>query len=1088
MIHRAILVVLGFFFIVSMAAAADLTPSTMTSSSSGWLVANGNDQSTITVHVLQGSPATDVSGATVAFSLAGDSSDLGTLSAQSVVTGPDGLAQTVFRTSTKSGTATINALLTYNDGSVNTLPLSCVQKIDHDTPWDAEFSYQHDVPVGSVTRLTIRLVDISGNPADNKNPAETHTILLHMSGDGGSGLLKGTGYVQDLSVPTDASGTVSVDLRVSTQAGLNIVQVYPVGSYLGEPVTINGVAESNPFYLVQVHPSPSSYPADGKDPDHRFTFYWTVLDRYQNPVENADLYVTSSKAGEEVHLSTNAEGMASTPYGPKDIAGVYTITAKPVVPGTTTALNSTILCTDTGTNGYCSQTVEYLPMDPVDMILTASPQTMVSMDVDGAKAVDVKARVVDSSGNAVKGQTVTFEKSADSYPTFTETAQSSLSSLSAATGDSGYATVQFVPGTFAKKSESGYNEAATGTCKVTAKWVNPKTAEIKSREITFVWKNYPFLTVESEIDKTDPKVGDIINVKVWIRGTGAALQPKAIDVVLCNDRSGSMLYDSPDRMVTAKDAAQKFSAKLTEGKDHIGIVSFGDTDSYSGIAALAPVSSGTSWDWDNVYYASSYYLDGWYWVADDSAKECGSRCSSYGSSRYDPSSAHQQYLNAHYNNGNPQNYGYGVHTHQDLSLDSHTQTEVTDALNGIVPAGGTPMREGLYSAVNMFPAYSAERPIRAIILLTDGVYSTGQNPEGGSGSKSLGNGVGTGSVITYAKNNKIKIFTIGLGSDADSDELTRYATATGGKYYSAGAPAELANIYTDIAGALNEQAGGQTQLITDFSKITVDGNLVTGNTVGEYLEYVYTPGGGTSSSTYITKYTEVPVTPPKNTYYTLVRDDTGNWTNPTTLPGLTSKKLEFDVGKIILNDVWMTNIQFRLKKAGQIGIFGENSPVTFIDAVTGKSQTVTVPSKTWTTHQSLVNNPFVPTAALLVKDVAIAGSTTDPGRWTVSWNTVYEGSSTVHEKLLYCSESGTTPVPCSGTSHTEWLVIPQSVADKSAGTTPDSVSIDTSLLKMKSGETYRITVWAETYGEKEASDYALHAKTDGSVRPFIKLE
>jgi hypothetical protein len=398
------------------------------------------------------------------------------------------------------------------------------------------------------------------------------------------------------------------------------------------------------------------------------------------------------------------------------------------------------------------------------------------------------------------------------------------------------------------------------------------------------------------------------------------------------------------------------------------------------------------------------------------------------------------------------------------------------------------MREGLYSAVNMFPAYSAERPIRAIILLTDGAWSTHQNPEGGTGSVSLGNGVNTGSVITYAKNNKIKIFTIGLGADANSDELTRYATDTGGKYYSAGAPAELANIYTDIAGALNEQAGGQTQLITDLSKITVDGNTVTGDTVGEYLEYVYAPGGGTSSSTYISKYTEVPVTPPKNTYYTLVRDDTGNWTNPTTLPGLTSKKLEFDVGKIILNDVWMTNIQFRLKKAGQIGIFGENSPVTFIDAVTGKSQTVTVPSKTWTTHQSLVNNPFVPTAALLVKDVAIAGSPTDPGRWTVSWNTVYEGSSTVHEKLLYCSESGSTPVPCSGTSHTEWLVIPQPVSDKTAGTTPDSVSIDTSLLKMKSGETYRITVWAETYGEKEASDYALHAKTDGSVRPYIKLE
>nr|WP_320162346.1 VWA domain-containing protein [uncultured Methanoregula sp.] len=1074
MIHRIILIALGLFFMVSITAAADLSPSTMTSSNTGWLVANGNDQSTITVHVMQGSPASDISGANVAFSLAADSQDLGTLSAPSGTTGSDGIAQTIFRTTTKSGTATINVIITYNDGTTTALPLSCTQKIDHDIPWSADPGYQDNVPVGSITHLDITLRDANNNPVDNKNTAEIHTVHLYMSGDGGSGFVQGTNYVQDIQVPTDSKGNVSVDLRVSTLAGINSIQVYPVGSYLGDLITINGVSDSNPCYLTQVHPSPSSYPADGKDPDHKFTFYWTVLDKYGNPIENADLYVTSSKAGEEVHLITSTDGMVSTPYGPKDIAGVYTITARPVITGTTTARNATILCMDTGTSGFCSQTVEYTPMIPVDMILTASPQTMESMDVTGAKAVDVKARVVDASGNAVKGETVTFTKSADTYTGFTETAQSLLTPPTSVTttAETGYAIVQFVPGTFAKKGETGYNEAATGSCIVTARWTNPTTGEIKSREITFVWKNYPFLSVDSAVDNPDPKVGDIINVKVWVRGTGAALQPKPIDVVLVMDRSGSMLNNYPgrpdDAMVEAKAAALTFSTKLTQDKDHIGILSFGDNDATSGWAKLAPIKSG-SWSWTNVY-------SGWSWVAGDSSTECGSGCPN----GYSLTSTHNQYLIAHYNNGNPMNYGDNVYTHQDLSLDSHTQTAVDTALTSIVPAGGTPMREGLTAAVGMFPAYSAERPIRAIILLTDGQYTTG-DPESNP------------SVITSATNNKIKIFTIGLGKNVNVDDLKSYATKTGGNWYPASDPSQLANIYSDIAGKLNEQAGGQTQMFTDFSVITVDGNAVTGSqNVGKYIQYVpdLNLADGESSSTYVSKTsTQTPIDYTKNDYYAKVRDDTGNFTTPTLLPGLTPGKLQFDVGKIILNDVWMTNIKFKMLQGGQIGIFGTSSPVTFIDAVTGKSQTVTIPARTWTIHTSKVDNPFAPPATLTVTGVKVEGSTTDPNLWTVTWNTDYDASSVVHEKLLYCSETGTDPVSCD-TVHTAWRVydtLPDSIYGTGVmKTTPGTLVVDTST--WKSGQTYKLTIWAETDDGKENSGAAFHPKDNGAKKAYIKLE
>jgi hypothetical protein len=1062
-------------------AAADLTPSTMASSSPGWIVANGNDQVTITVHVMQNPLAMDVSGANVAFSLAGGSQDLGTLSTLSATTGPDGIAQTVFRTTTKSGTATINAIITYDDGTVTTLPLSCTQRIDHSIAWNAAFDYQNDVTAGSVTQLIITLTDNGGNPVDNKNPADVHNIVLHMSGDGGSGLLEGTEYVQDLSVPTDDTGKVSLDIRVSTQAGPNNIQIYPIGSYLGDLIIISGVADSTPYYLTQEHPSPSTYPADGKDPQHRFTFYWTVLDQYHNPLENVDLYVTSSKVGEEIHLSTNADGMASTPWGPKDVAGVYTITATPVITGTSTPLNPALQCTDTGEAGYCSQTVEYTPMDPVDMIMTASPQTMVSMDVAGAQAVNVNARVVDVSGNAVEGETVTFTKSSDSYDPFTETVESSLTppATVTTTGSSGYATVQFVPATFARQGESGYDDAATGTCTVTASWTNPKTGELKTRNIAFVWKNYPFLTVESEIDQTDPMVGDTINVKIWVRGTGAALQPKPIDVILVMDRSTSM---AGSRLTSAKSAANKFIEQMRTGNgNQVGLVSFASsttkdqslTSDYDAVEtkintlnangytqmrralyeAITDVSqNGRS----NAVKAVILLTDG-DWNYDGSILGHGTGWPE-GSTGYTFRSALE-----------PDNYRYYEGLGGTLISVCNLYGNSCDACNPgynlgtgkdagkCCPDGG-----GKCHLPSSEPTWCAERHCDEYSSVCLDGESTDQN---------MGN---------YAKDSSIHLYALSFESAPSAyvqTSLTTMTENTEGFYQHAPSEADLDNLYTQIAGDLVEEAGGQTKLTADFSTITVDGAVT--DDVDAYLNYVYPGSSGTEASTFVKKYTEVPVDPPKNYYYEYVRDDTGNWT---------AKKLEFDVGKIILNDVWMTNLQFTLTGAGQIEIFGENSPVTFIDSVTGQTQTVIVPSKTWTTHQSKVDNPFASLVTLLVEDVVITPSTVNPDLRTVSWKTTYNGYEIVHEKLLYCSKSGSDPVPCDTTTHNDWPVYETRPTDiTSGGTDMDgSLTIDTSTWKQ--GETYMITVWAETYGEKESFSSQTFDKGDGSTRAYIKLE
>ncbi|MDO9323532.1 MAG: VWA domain-containing protein [Methanoregula sp.] len=1075
-IDRIILIAFSLFLLVGITTAADLAPSTI--SNPDWLVAGSGAQSTITVHVMQVSSPTDVSGANVVFSLADDSMDLGTLSTPSAVTtGTDGIAKTVFTTSTKSGTATINARITYNDGTTTTISRSCIQQIDHATPQTASPDQQYNVPVGTVTHLNITLKDYWKNRIDNKNPAEAHNVVLHISGDGGSGFLNGT--VQDLTTPTDAHGNISVDLRVSTIAGANTIQIYPIGSFLGDLITIMGVADSDPSYLIQVPPASLSYPADGKDPEHQFTFYWKVQDQYHNPMNNVELLIKASRDTppkvEELRLTTNADGIATIPYGPKEVAAVYTIKAMPVISGTTIAKNATLICTDTSDKGFCIQTVEYTSLDPVNMILTASPQTMVSMDVAGAKQVDVIARVVDVSGNGVKGQTVTFTRTSDTVGTFKETSSSSLipkppaTTLSVTTDNNGYANVQFVPGTFATAGQTGYNAAATGSCDVKATWINPKTGDKKEPVIHFVWKNYPFLSVESAIDNPDPKVGDTINVKIWIKGTGALLRSKPINAVLCIDRSGSMLYDSPDRMYSIREAAKTFVVQMSS-KDSVALVTFGRKGT---IRTAGESSFDHPHNYiDNTYTTPKTYSD--YSTIDSSL------------------------------------------TSLDPNVNPNAALDLKSTLDKIVPDYGTPMRDGLHKSIQQLPE-SSSTSVNAIVLLSDGDYNYYGDPlarrNGYSSSQYDATDYGdldqdymkysdvdNQNLALYAKSKGIKIYTIAYGtslSTGGSTTLDTLATSSGGKYYTASA-SDIAAVYTQIAGELNVQAGGNTQLVADFGNLKLNNlPLPLGETVDTYIGYQYNNGGVDSetTSTLLKKYPEVPVTPPKNEYYKMIRDDRGNWTNPTTIPGLTPYKLDFYVGKIILNDVWMTNLQFKVKKAGQIELFGPSSPVTFTDITDPlhpTTQIVDVPPIGWTIHEkNPLDDPFGLLVALNVTDVLITPQTSDPNLWQVSWKTGYDGSNSVGERLLYCSETSSYPVSCAA-DHNLWPVFPNqptSLTGNGISTiTPNSLIVDTSTLKL--GETYRVTVWAKesTTGGKENAGSASYMKGDGSKRVYIKLE
>ena len=1076
-VKQTILVVFGLLLVIGTACAADLSNSTITNSNTGFIIANdgtGTSETTssITVHVMEGLSLTDVTNAHVTFTLPDPT--LGTLSPASADTGTDGLATTTFTVGSASGNATITAIITYDDGTVTTHTLSTFQNIDHEIARYPFYDYPAQVPAGSVTPVIITLTDRYGNRIDNKNTSESHLLHLSGLGSGGSGFWDGSGYVPELyNLPTDAEGNASVNIQVSTIAGYNIVGIASIG-YIPDawPITIEGVSHSDPVTITQLYPTPVSWPADGT---HTFNLYYTVKDRYGNTLDGTPVWINSS-TGESFLTNTSNGGLAYTSYGPKDVTGVYTITAAAVA-------NASILCTDTGTTGYCSQSVEYYSQEPVDMILTASPQTLVSLDVDSLSQSIVQARVVDVAGNPVSNETVYFTNTTESYPgapdgNYNITAESYITASSAVTDSNGFATATFIPGKFPGIGETGYNATSTGRKTVTATWTNKAGTITKTGTATFTWKNYPYLTVITQVDKTSAKIGDALRLTITVSGNGAALQPKPIDVVIDMDRSGSMLENGTalaDNMVVAKSAASVFASCLSQSRDRIGIVSYGDNSATDGWVNLSPTEYRynfwgtwyTGYDWSNVY---GY----WYWVARDSRYECGTNCDGYSSS-YSPTAAHQVYLNKHYNNGQNKDYGTTETSSVDLTFGFNSLSDVNTALGGIVPGGGTPTRESIYTAVNQFPAYTPGR-VRAIILQTDGVWNTGGNPEGGSGATSLGNGVGTGSVITYANSSKVALYVIGLGVSSDQEtELRRYAANDAGQYYSASDASQLPEIYKQIAGDLNQQAGGSTALNLDMGSITVNGSVVSSF---QYMNYTPIPVGGRGlgsgepdDSTFVTMYhsnSDNSVTQ----YYNYTRDDSQNWTEA-------SRAMSFNIGTMKLNDTWQTSMVFNLTKNGTLVLFGPDSgaQLSFTDSSTGITQTSSLDSKTVSVYQSSVNKAFG-TYSLVVDQLQLV-ETPDPDITTMQWNTLYTGQSVAQVTVQYLSsEPGS-----------QWVTLSQR-PDKPPSMVPqaDSLEIDTRL--WTPGTLYYIMVTA-TAANDDASPSSAHTQITTkttSQKTYIRLE
>ena len=856
--RQTYLVVLLLIFLLSGAASALNPVNVAVTSSSGWVVANQTDSAVITVTVTDGTGKA-IGGADVTLVVSSPWS----LKKTNGKTGGSGAFETEFLPTTKSGTAVITASVTV--AGVTTVPVvqSYTQNIIADTPAEGKKSYSSAVTVGSTTEISVLVTDKYGNPVDSRKKKNEVRFTTTSSGD--NAFLDGMNKkVKELQVPLGQEGLADADFLVSTKPGDNFVAIQPPAPLPTTLIIIEGIADGKPAFITQMvtpEGNPPTLTTDGKS---SFIIEYRLSDEYGNPSTSKDLSIASN-AGEKKVIASNSEGKVTVTYGPKASAGQYTLTA--------TALDNPPVTV--------TQILRFASDDPTDMLLMASPQSMASLDVKKDMVSSVMAKVIDTAGNPVQGQTVSFSIQSVNAGTFVQTTVPVIASgksrtstlgaeITAVSDENGYASVDFYPGAFTDDPKVlGYSPMAEGTAKVRARWSGV------TRDLDLSYKNYPYLSVSTSVNPLTVETGKEVEVSIRLRGDGYALIPKPVDVLMLNDRSGSMLDDYPDRMVVEMNAANLFSTKFDYADDRLGLISFGTKGKAQASGNANCGRDGNSGD--DAAYAKSYY------------KSDGKT--------------------------------YGDWAVLDLGLSSKSK-DISSAISGLVPSGYTPMRYALYKAITEMKKTGRSDAIKALVVMSDGDYNYYGDPlaRGSPGSSDPTtydeldpdyvpfSGLASQSMAEYAKANNIRIYTIGYAagiSNGGRGTLQQLASATNGKYFYALTGDDLEDFYTQIAGDLKEAAGVNTQMELSFQNVEINGVLTPGSQV---FEYVYKPG----ISTHI-----VPPSPKLP------------WTENSEAIWKSTQNLKFSLGTIKVNEEWVVTFTLKVIKSGNIKVLGSTSTVIF---------------------------------------------------------------------------------------------------------------------------------------------------------------
>jgi len=125
-------------------------------------------------------------------------------------------------------------------------------------------------------------------------------------------------------------------------------------------------------------------------------------------------------------------------------------------------------------------------------------------------------------------------------------------------------------------------------------------------------------------------------------------------------------------------------------------------------------------------------------------------------------------------------------------MTSANKALLNSTIDHLVASGSTDMYDAMVSAYNMLQKDIRPGVPRVVVLLTDGIHNWPKiRPD--SDFQDLAN---------QAKAKDILYFTVGLGTDAETDRLKMIAETTGGEYHFAATSDQLKGIYEEIGGKL----------------------------------------------------------------------------------------------------------------------------------------------------------------------------------------------------------------------------------------------------------------------------------------------
>jgi Ca-activated chloride channel family protein len=119
---------------------------------------------------------------------------------------------------------------------------------------------------------------------------------------------------------------------------------------------------------------------------------------------------------------------------------------------------------------------------------------------------------------------------------------------------------------------------------------------------------------------------------------------------------------------------------------------------------------------------------------------------------------------------------------------AQTRQQITDAIAGLTPLGGTPLYAATKLAAQWMNAHSDPASINAVVVLTDGRNDHTDNDLNGLVSQ----------LSDSAREHQVRVFTIGYGPDADMETLQKISQASLVAAYDARDPATIDKVFADV--------------------------------------------------------------------------------------------------------------------------------------------------------------------------------------------------------------------------------------------------------------------------------------------------